>query len=138
MDVGQYIGLPFRTHGRTRDGLDCWGLVRLVLAEQWGLAVPCYGERYRDARRDAGAIAREIAAERARWGEVGPGGERPGDVALLRIRGLEAHVGLVVAPADRLMLHIEADGIGACLEGYDTPLWRHRLVGFWRPPGMPA
>lgn len=33
----QYCGLPFRAGGRTREGLDCAGLVRLFLAEQFGL-----------------------------------------------------------------------------------------------------
>lgn len=33
----QYEGLPFKAGGRTREGCDCAGLVRLFLAEQMGL-----------------------------------------------------------------------------------------------------
>jgi len=38
----KYIGLPFRRMGRTRLGLDCWGLVRLVLMENGGPQLPTY------------------------------------------------------------------------------------------------
>ena len=33
----QYIGLPFKAGGRTRAGVDCAGLVKLFLTEQFGL-----------------------------------------------------------------------------------------------------
>jgi cell wall-associated NlpC family hydrolase len=38
--AAQYVGLPFRDKGRARTGLDCYGLVVLVLREQFGVEVP--------------------------------------------------------------------------------------------------
>lgn len=38
----EYVGLPFKRMGRTREGLDCWGLVRLVLLEKGNLELPAY------------------------------------------------------------------------------------------------
>ena len=37
MRFDDYVGLPWRIGGRDRRGLDCFGLVRLVLAEQAGI-----------------------------------------------------------------------------------------------------
>ncbi|NMW23861.1 C40 family peptidase, partial [Rhodanobacter denitrificans] len=53
--AGPYVGIPYRTHGRDRAGVDCWGLVRLVMAEVFGAELPDYGDTYRDGE-DWGAI----------------------------------------------------------------------------------
>lgn len=36
----RYVGLPYRAGGRERDGLDCWGLIRLIYREEKGILLP--------------------------------------------------------------------------------------------------
>ncbi|MFC7455456.1 C40 family peptidase, partial [Insolitispirillum peregrinum] len=103
--AAEYIGLPFSDHGRTRDGVDCWGLVRLVLAEQFGFDVPSHDGSYRQTT-DRDDLDRLISTERSSaWSAVPAGSEQAGDVVLLRCLGAACHVGLVVTPG--IMIHAE-------------------------------
>ena len=48
--AGRYVGLAFRDHGRDREGVDCWGLLSLVMREQYGVELPSYADRYASAK----------------------------------------------------------------------------------------
>lgn len=40
MDINQYIGLPWVAGGRSLSGMDCWGLLRHVQKEHFGVNLP--------------------------------------------------------------------------------------------------
>lgn len=126
--AGRYIGLTFKDHGRDRTGLDCWGLVRLVLSEQFGLALPSFIHEYKHTLEKT-RIAPLITRELLRWQPVAAGQEQAGDIVILRLHGQPMHVGLVLG--DRQMLHIES-GINSAIERYTSPHWAARLHGFYR------
>lgn len=44
MWADDYVGLTFKRMGRGREGLDCFGLVRLVIHEQAGILLPSYSD----------------------------------------------------------------------------------------------
>lgn len=127
--AGRYIGLPFKLHGRDRSGLDCWGLVRLVMAEQFGKALPSYSSKYE--RETQEVVLGDLITQEAElfWQPVPSGQEAVGDVIVLRMRGRPMHVGIVIG--DRHMLHIER-GIDSCIEKYNGIRWMHRIFGFYR------
>lgn len=127
-----YVGLPFRVGGRHRSGVDCWGLLVVVLQERFGLDVPVFDGIDFAGDRDRRSIAQFMAEHMDNWIEVPPGQEQPGDGILLRMMGHPIHVGVVVAKG--WMLHIE-EGIDACLERYDGPRWHRRVMGFYRYAG---
>lgn len=126
--AGRYIGLPFKGHGRDRSGLDCWGLVRLVLGEQYGFALPSLAAEYKSTG-EARRIASLVESQLPFWREIEAGKEKTGDVIVLRLKGQPMHVGLVVG--DGAMLHIE-QGINSAIERYAAPRWQDRIFGFYR------
>lgn len=126
--VGHYIGLPFKEHGRDRSGIDCWGLVRLVMGEQFGVSLPSYATHYDSTTRED-QLAPLIEEERKWWIPVEAGKEQLGDVVVLRMRGQPIHVGLVIETGR--MLHAEV-GIGSVLDSYKSARWHLRVTGFYR------
>ncbi|MFW5909185.1 MAG: C40 family peptidase [Thiohalospira sp.] len=132
MNPAPYIGLPFADRGRGPEAFDCWGLYRWVLRREWGVALPSYAEDYPSALELA-EVAALIRRESLVWGAVPRGGERPGDMVVLRLRGDPWHVGLITEPGWMLHIHRRTDSIH---ERYDSTLWRHRVQHIQRPPQL--
>jgi cell wall-associated NlpC family hydrolase len=123
-----YVGLPYAPHGRARTGVDCYGLVALVLAEVFGIEIPHYAYAH---AKDWGGIAAAVRTGLDDWMPIATEEVRPGDGVVLRLRGLPLHVGLVVDTQPLTMLHV-LDGINTCCQRLDTPIWAPRVLGFYR------
>lgn len=42
--INQYIGIPYKIGGEDRNGIDCYGLVYLVMREQFNVLLPSHGK----------------------------------------------------------------------------------------------
>lgn len=120
--------IPFLPHGRTRRGLDCWGVVWLADQECLKRGIPSHSEDYQaDDLLNLDTLNDLFKRSKKGWLEVNK--PLPGDVILLRMAGRPVHVGLVLG--QNKMLHIEK-GINLCVENYGNTLWRNRIAGFYR------
>ncbi|PHR17287.1 MAG: phage tail protein [Sphingopyxis sp.] len=122
--MDEYIGIPFVAEGRSRDGCDCWGLIRLIYRDHKGIVLPTY-TGYGDPL--ARAATDLIEAGRVDWEKVTQ--PQPYDAVLFLVRGQPHHIGLVIRPG--WMIHT-ARGKQSCIESYNRPLWRSRIEGFYR------
>lgn len=131
--VERWVGRPFDAADR-EPGCHCWGLVRRVLAEQRGLALPAYSET---SAEDLVAVARDIrrgSRDNAPWRRIEPAESGPLDVVLmtaLAAGGERApiHCGILVTKLH--VLHVER-AAAAVVVPLDHWCVRNRVVGFFR------
>lgn len=127
--VGDYIGIPYVDRGRDATvGLDCWGLLRLFYAEQFGVVLPSHDERYlsSELRDQTCALARDEIARA--WAAV----DAPafGDAVVLSVLGRPFHVG--IALDSFRFLHTLRPEQGAVIESLQSPAWARRIDSFYR------
>jgi cell wall-associated NlpC family hydrolase len=137
-DVADYLLIPFVDRGRSRAGVDCWGLVWLVYREMLGIELPSYRSDYPDV--DAHAWLAELVRDQKRrfWQEVYP--VQRMDVALFAITGQDGvrrpcHVGLVLDDEAGLFLHAQKRqgvGVGYYRKSVFAQRWAHRFLGAYR------
>lgn len=126
--VDDYMDIPFSDHGRDRTGCDCYGLVRLVLAERFGVTLPMLTAGY-ERTADQTGVAELIDATRPTLPLVPVQSPAMGDLVLVRQAGQPCHVGVMVTP--HLMLHTEA-ATGPRLDDIRRVSICHRIEGFYR------
>jgi cell wall-associated NlpC family hydrolase len=125
----EYLTIPFLDHGRDRAGCDCFGLVRMVLAERHGIYLPTLSEGYAGTEERvliAGLVNANLPL--LKFAQV-HGSVENGDVAVIRQGGQPCHVGIMVAP--HTLLHTES-GSGPKLEDIRRPHISPRIEGFYR------
>ncbi|MDR1575602.1 MAG: C40 family peptidase [Treponema sp.] len=123
-----YVGIPFLSGGRDRNGADCYGLVRLVRTEQFGGSLPLMSGDYTDA--DNFAETETLIRSRQPL-LAGVRVERPetGDVCVLTFHGLPVHLG--VCAGSGWLLHT-LKGTGSVLQRVSDPCLAGRIEGWYR------
>lgn len=121
-----YIGIPFKYKGRTKeDGLDCWGLARLIYKNEYNISLPSFSADYEDS--DYERIEDLIAQYKEGWEAVSEPEE--GNIVVLRIMGAESHIGVAVSKTH--FIHAR-EGSESAIEAFDSPSWKKRIVGYFK------
>lgn len=126
IDINKYIGLPYKNKGYTKEGLDCYGLVRLFLKEELDVDVPKF-EQY-DTYENKQEVERQfllnvplLAGERTETPEFG-------DICLFRFMGIVSHIGVYIR--DGYVLHI-LRGTNSSYEAINGRRLKGRLEGYY-------
>ena len=125
--VKKYIGIPFVSNGRTMEGCDCYGLVRLVLRNEYGINLPELSDSYTDAqniKETARLFAENIpvlAAEKL-------SAVREKAVVIITEHGLAAHIGITAGGG--YILHTGAK-TGCVCQRETHPGLQGRIEGYY-------
>ena len=125
--VKKYIGIPFVSNGRTMNGCDCYGLVRLVLHNEYGIDLPELSDNYTNAQniKDTSKLFAEnipvLAAEKLSEA-------REKAVVIITERGVASHVG--IAAGNGCILHTCAK-TGSVCQRETHPSLRGRIEGYY-------
>jgi len=123
MWANKYIGIPYKDGGRDIDGLDCWGLVRLVYKNEYNIDLPSFNNEYIITDRER--VNELFSQYREGWAiEDSP---KEGNVVLLRLFGEESHVGVLIN--SKQFLHVNHK-TPAAIDSLDSIRWRNRIVAF--------
>ncbi|MDR2186408.1 MAG: C40 family peptidase [Treponema sp.] len=125
--MSKYVGIPFVSGGRDFAGCDCYGLVRLVLLEEFGCRLPVLAGDYDACRTAEVGPMFDTYAPLLRGERIGA--PEAGAVAVIRVRGLPSHTGIFVNGG--YMLHT-VHKIGAHCTGIGSGFLRGGLEGIYR------
>ena len=122
MDYTKYLSIPFVPNGRTMDGCDCYGLVRLLLTDLYGKLLPLFAN-------DETEYAPLINSGLATIGATGIPKPEEGALVILRYLGLPVHIGLCIDGTR--VIHTEKFK-GVHIEALSSRHIASRIVGFYR------
>jgi cell wall-associated NlpC family hydrolase len=126
--VKKYIGIPFVSNGRTKEGCDCYGLVRLVLENEYGVRLPELSGDYNDALNLA-ETAKLFADKRPVLAAEKLPGPRERAVVIITGNGRPCHIG--IAAGGGYILHTGVK-TGSVCQRETHPGLRGRVEGYYR------
>jgi cell wall-associated NlpC family hydrolase len=120
----KYIGAPFSPQGDGPDSFDCWGLIRFVFKEQFGIVLSRSGYDYDDEDQCQSLVTHHAHEF------VKVDGPVEGALVLWHFKGTRPHVGVCVN--GREMLHMTKDN-GAVVVRLGTSKVRNGILGYYLP-----
>ncbi len=124
--IGKYLGIPYQHRGRSLEGLDCWGFLKLVYAD---LGVRLFDIEDLEYSKVWGMEGKDYfkAHYFHDWFEVKDPQPLDG-VLFVNSRKIANHVGIVLS--SKRFIHCCRQGV--VISRINDPSWQARIEGFYR------
>ena len=130
MNISEYLTIPYKDRGRTEDGVDCWGLVRLIYAKELNIELESYVDEY-SSSENVKAASKTVKDHTKDFIEVDKPYKRF-DIVVFRLSGQPVHVGMLLNDND--FIH-SFKGKNVTVEKLSSLRWTNRVVGVFRYAG---
>ena len=130
--IRKALTVPFKEHGRSYEGWDCYGLVYCAYRDVYGIELPEYSDY--DSTKEYEQLHSLINQARPLWESiVNRLSSKQGDVVVFTISRVPVHVGLVINK--KAALHCE-EKLGTFIEPINGSVWGKRVEGIYRYVGI--
>lgn len=123
----KYIKIPYKNKGRDFEGCDCWGLLRLIHENEFGIDLPFFSAEYSDAS-EGRKIAKAITEGKSIVNYKEKDSPEYGDVVIFNIRGNPCHVGVYIGK--NRVIHV-MKGTDSTIERLDSVRLKGRVEGYY-------
>lgn len=126
MKLAKYIGIPYKSKGRSAAGVDCYGLLYLLYRDMFNIEIPSYVDEYVDAKHSK-TVSDAIIDNLHNWREV----QKPefGDLLVFNVLGLPTHTAMYINGGNFVHSFMGTD---TCIERINSITWKRRLQGVYR------
>lgn len=131
MQLSDLIGIPFSKDGESpQEGFDCWGLVRFVYKEFYGIELPDFNHsniHYLNGKKVHKIIEEEQNDEKL-WEKL----NEPEEPCILAIKNHPLyinHTGIYVGRGKFLQ---SLEKVGVILSDIHDKYWSQKIVGFYK------
>lgn len=129
LEIRDFLAIPFKHEGRTFEGADCFGFIRLFYLHVRAIAIPDVVEHYAPDWAKKGK--NYFLENYHRYFDKFAVPEKYDLVFFYDKRGVVDHGGIVLGPGR--FIHMCGDGV--MQDSYNRPQWKKRIAGFYRYRG---
>ena len=126
-NTSKYIGIPYTNKGRSIQGSDCWGLVRMIYRDEFGIQLLSFSDDYESS--EEGIKVREVVQKgKDIFDATQKESPEYGDIIVFNMKGNPCHVGVYVG-GDRV-LHV-LRGTECVIERLSSHRLKGRVEGYY-------
>jgi len=126
-DTTKYVGIPYKNKGRTYEGVDCWGLVRIVYKDEYDVHLLSFSSDYENAT-DGEAVKEVVRKGKALFEYTEKCIPEYGDIGVFNMMGNPCHVGIYIGK--NKILHV-LKGTNSVCENLSSIRLKNRLEGWY-------